>query len=272
MQIVEALEKGDRPWSAGWTDDSGPKSLPRRWSGESYQGVNVVILWMAAIENGFASSRWFTYRQAKNLGGFVRRGEKSTRVVYYTTRTRTDDDGEEVERRIMKNFRVFNADQIDDLPAEYRDAEGESFESVDSSDVDKMISRVGASISERKGERDAYYLVSADRIVVPHRESFSPEERFYSVLLHELIHWTGSQSRLGRISRNDSDRDYAYEELVAEVGACFACARLGLTPDIENSAAYIGDWMARLKSDSRLIFKAAAAAQQAADYLLERMA
>jgi len=271
LKILSALEDGHCPWNPGWDSPSRPISLPRRWTGESYQGVNVLILWMAAAKNGFSSSRWFTYRQAQKIGAQVRKGEQSTRVLYFANKTRTTDDGEEVERRILRNFCVFNADQINDLPAEYTEESTCRFGFVKSDQMNRLIKRTGATITERRTAKDAYYMVGADRIVMPHRDSFSPIERFYAVLMHELIHWTGAQGRLARLHRDDTVEDYAFEELVAEIGSCFACASIGLTPDIKNSAKYIGDWAKRLSGDHRLIFKAAGAAQKAADYLISRM-
>ena len=271
LQIIKALEAGRQPWNPEWAENTSPLSLPRRWTGESYQGINVLMLWLAAAEMGFTSSRWFTYRQARKVGGQVRRGERSTRVVYFESRTRLNDDDEEVHHRILKRYSVFNADQIDNLPPEIQSDDSREFAVENSGGIDRMIAQTGANITERQGESDAYYLVSADRVVVPHRDSFDPIEQFYGVLMHELVHWTGNRSRLGRLSRDDTDKDYAFEELVAEIGACFVCSSLGLAPDLRNSAAYIKNWAIRLKADHRMIFRAAGAAQKAADYLLELM-
>lgn len=271
LQIIKALEEGRQPWNPEWTESSAPLSLPRRWTGESYQGINVLMLWLAAAERGFTSSRWFTYRQAKKVGGQVRRGERSTRVVYFETRTRLNDEDEEIHHRILKRYAVFNADQIDNLPPEFQSDDSSGVSTGNRDDIDRMIAQTGANIAERQGESDAYYLVSADRVVVPHRNGFDPVEQFYGVLMHELVHWTGNRNRLGRLSRDDTDKDYAFEELVAEIGACFVCSSLGVAPDLRNSAAYIKNWATRLKADHRMIFRAAGAAQKAADYLLAMM-
>ena len=271
LEIIKALEEGRQPWNPEWTESAAPVSLPRRWTGESYQGINVLMLWLAAAERGFTSSRWFTYRQARKVGGQVRRGERSTRVVYFETRTRLNEEDEEINHRILKRYAVFNADQIDNLPPEYQSDDSSGVPTGNRRDIDGMIAQTGANIIERQGESDAYYLVSADRVVVPHRDSFDPVEQFYGVLMHELVHWTGNRNRLGRLSRDDSDKDYAFEELVAEIGACFVCSSLGIAPDLRNSAAYIKNWAIRLKADHRMIFRAAGAAQKAADYLLAKM-
>lgn len=271
LEIIKALEEGRQPWNPEWTESAAPVSLPRRWTGESYQGINVLMLWLAAAERGFTSSRWFTYRQARKVGGQVRRGERSTRVVYFETRTRLNEEDEEINHRILKRYAVFNADQIDNLPPEFQSDDSSGVPTGNRRDIDGMIAQTGANIIERQGESDAYYLVSADRVVVPHRDSFDPVEQFYGVLMHELVHWTGNRNRLGRLSRDDSDKDYAFEELVAEIGACFVCSSLGIAPDLRNSAAYIKNWAIRLKADHRMIFRAAGAAQKAADYLLAKM-
>lgn len=271
LQIITALEEGRQPWNPDWTESAAPLSLPRRWTGESYQGINVLMLWLAAAERGFSSSRWFTYRQARKVGGQVRKGERSTRVVYFESRTRLNEEEEEIHHRILKRYAVFNADQIDNLPPEFQSDESGSVSTGNRGDIDRMVAQTGANITERQGESDAYYLVSADRVVVPHRDSFDPVEQFYGVLMHELVHWTGNRNRLGRLSRDDTDKDYAFEELVAEIGACFVCSSLGIAPDLRNSAAYIKNWAIRLKADHRMIFRAAGAAQKAADYLLAKM-
>ena len=272
LKIIKALEQGRQPWNPEWTNDMTPASLPRRWTGESYQGINVLMLWLAAAERGFASSRWLTYRQAKKIGGQVRRGERSTRVVYFESRARSDDqDEDDTGHCILKRYAVFNADQIDNLPPEFHRDDTPRIRTEGLDGIDRMIAHTGACITEKKGNSDAYYLVSADRIVVPHRDSFEPVERFYGVLMHELMHWTGNKTRLNRLSHDDSEKDYAFEELVAEIGSCFVCSSLGIAPDLGNSVTYIKNWALRLEADHRMIFRAAGAAQKAADFLLKCM-
>jgi antirestriction protein ArdC len=275
-QIVADLEQGVRPWLKPWNADhmDGRITRPLRHNGIPYQGVNVLTLWMAACAKDYAAPIWMTFKQAIDLGGAVRKGEKSSLVVYANsiTRSETDPDtGEEQARDIhyMKGYSVFNTAQIDGLPAQYyakpeplaprfhRIAHAEAFFAATRADI-------------RHGGNRAYYAPSLDTIQMPPFESFRDPESYYATLAHEGTHWSGHGSRLSRSfgSKRWGDDGYAVEELVAELGAAFLCADLGLAAaPRDDHASYIDHWLRVLKQDSRAIFAAASHAQRAADFL-----
>ena len=274
-KIVASLEQGVRPWMKPWSVESTAAriSRPLRHSGEPYSGINILMLWSAAIEQGFTSSRWMTFRQAIALNAHVRKGEKGSLVVYANTFTKTEADaeGQEIDREIpfLKGYTVFNVEQIDDLPEHYYNKPEPKFTVIQSiAHADTFFGATGADIRYR-GCR-AYYTEEADYIQMPSIESFRNVESFYATLAHESIHRTKHPSRLNRdLGRKAwGDEGYAREELVAELGAAFLCADLEITPEIQDDhASYIATWLDVLKNDRRAIFQAAAHAQPAVDYL-----
>jgi antirestriction protein ArdC len=272
-KIVADLENGVRSWNQPWASRGGGEvTIPVRHNGVAYRGVNVLLLWIEAIRKGFNSPKWMTYNQAHLLGGQVRKGERGSMVVF--TRplevTQTDEAGAEVEKniRLLRRYIVFNAEQIDELPAAYQ-PQPEPPRTLDAriETADSFVNATGAVV-HHGGDR-AFYAPSRDIVQMPPFERFTGKEAYYGTLLHELTHWTGHESRLKReFGKMFGDKVYADEELVAELGAAFLCASLGITPEIrEDHAAYIGNWLAILKEDNRAIFRAAAHAQRAADFL-----
>jgi antirestriction protein ArdC len=274
-QIVAELEAGVRPWVQPWdaAHAAGPVSRPLRFNAVPYRGINVVLLWLAAMRRHFACPLWMTYKQASELGGQVRRSEKGSLVVYADTFTRREagDDGQEqeVEVPFLKSYTVFNAEQIDGLPARYYALAEQPSHPVERVEgAERFFGHTGAEI--RHGGGMAYYAPAADFVQMPALESFRDAEGYYAVLAHELTHWTRHPSRLAREFGRQrwGDEGYAMEELVAEIGAAFLCADLGLTPEIrEDHAAYIASWLKVLKNDKRAVFTAAGHAQRAADFL-----
>ena len=275
-QIVTALEQGIKPWTQPWNaaHAAGPVSRPLRHNGQPYSGINVLTLWASSMERHFAAPIWMTFKQARELGGHVRKGEKGSPVVYANTLTRTEVDestGEETDQTIpfMKGYTVFNIEQIEGLPAHYyAPAETQLNPDQRVAAADAFFADTGADI--RHGGSGAYYCPPEDFIQMPVFESFRDAESYYATLAHECTHWTRHKSRLDRDFGREKfgDAGYAREELVAELGAAFLCADLGLTlEDREDHAAYIGSWLKVLKDDKRAIFAAAAHAQRAADYL-----
>jgi antirestriction protein ArdC len=203
-----------------------------------------------------------TYRQAKELGGQVRKGERGELVVYANTLTRTETDpetGEDALQTIpfMKGYSVFNAEQIDGLPAHYYQLAQPVLDPVQRIDhAEKFFSATGADI--RHGGNQAHYTAGADYIQMPPFEAFRDAESYYATLSHETTH--------GR--KRFDDEGYAAEELVAEPGSAFLSADLSLTPEVrDDHTAYIASWLKVLKGDKRAIFTAAAHAQRAVDFL-----
>jgi antirestriction protein ArdC len=274
-EIVEELEKGVRPWHRPWSAShmEGRVSLPLRHNGIPYRGVNVINLWMTAAARGYAAPVWMTFKQAIDLGGDVRKGEKGSLTVYadsITRRERDDATGEEAAQKIhfLKGYTVFNADQIEGLPQHYYAQPAPQREPLPRiAHAELYFKATGAQV--RHGGDRAYYARGSDYIQMPPFEAFRDPESYYAILAHESTHWTGHEARLGRIfGKRFGDSQYAKEELVAELGAAFLCAGLELTPEIrEDHASYLDHWLTILKADKRAIFAAAADAQRAADFL-----
>jgi antirestriction protein ArdC len=274
-RIISDLEKGVRtwlkPWNAGHT--AGKITRPLRHNGIPYQGMNILLLWGEALEKGYSAPIWITFKQAQELGGHLRKGEHGSLVVYANkvTRTETDDKGEEVERQIpfMKGYTVFNVEQIEGLPAHYYGKPENPLPLAERLDhAERFIANTGITVQH--GGNSAYYAPVKDLVQMPPFEAFKDRESYYATILHELIHATSHKSRLDRSfnAKRFGDNGYAREELVAELGAAFLSADLGITPEIrEDHAAYLAHWLKALKEDSRAIFSAAAHAQRAADFL-----
>eukprot|EP01037_Dinobryon_pediforme_P014018 gene14018-14136_t len=275
-QIVSALEKGVRPWHQPWNVEhsAGRITRPLRGNGIPYQGINVLMLWSAAIEKGYAAPIWMTFKQAIELKACVRKGEQGSLVVYADKIIRTERDaktGEEAEHAIpfMKGYTVFNVEQIDGLPEHYYgkpEARTESVQRI--AHAEAFFAATGASIVH--GGSRACYIPSTDNIHMPCIDFFCDAESYYATLAHETTHWTRHESRLNRDfgRKRFGDEGYAMEELVAELGAAFLSADLELTPEVrDDHAAYIASWIKVLQNDKRAIFTAASHAQHAADFL-----
>ena len=271
--IVATLEAGTRPWMKPWskTSDGTGSSLPLRANGTPYRGINVLLLWGAAADAGYTASTWMTYKQAAERGGQVRKGERGSMVVFASSfaKTETNDNGQDEEREIpfLKAYTVFNVAQIEGL----KTAEVAPLPAVEKPQLietaEAFIAGTGAVI--RHGGNRAFYAPGSDHIQLPPVQAFRDVESYTATKAHELIHWTGHASRTAReFGKRFGDQAYAVEELVAELGAAFLCADLGVTPEIrEDHAAYLAHWLQVLKADKRAIFTAASQAQKAADFL-----
>ena len=269
--LVASIENnpGDpiMPWHRG-----GASEVPRNInSGQEYQGVNILNLWVMGQLAGYSSNMWGTYKQWRETGAHVRKGEKASVVIFYKQITKEAEDGEDETYRVLKWFSVFNATQVEGWePPELPPAD--PFDQIEA--VEWAVSATGAKI--REGGERAFYTPATDVVQMPDRARFfdtptgTREENFYAVLWHELTHWTGHPTRCDRDLRNRFGSEaYAMEELVAELGAAFCCARLGISPSPrEDHAQYLANWLKVLKSDKKAIFTAAAKAQAAVDYLL----
>lgn len=277
-RIVAALEVGVRPWVQPWNAGNleGRITRPLRHNGEPYSGINVLLLWSETVSRGFRSPTWMTFRQAAELGAHVRKGETGSTVVYANRvkKTETAENGDEVERDIpfLKAYTVFNVEQIDGLPETHAvPSEDNTLRPVDRiAHADAFFAATGAVI--RHGGDKAFYAPAADYIQMPPIETFRDVESYYATLAHEEIHWVGAPHRLNRdLSRYAKDRsERAREELIAELGAVFLCADLGIVPEMEprpDHASYIASWLEVLKNEKRFIFAAAAHAQRAVAYL-----
>lgn len=276
-RILAELDQGVRPWLKPWSSDAlaGRVTRPLRATGEPYRGINVILLWMEAVASGYASPTWMTYRQAQSLGAQVRKGEKGAPVVYYgsTTTTKPDEQtGEDREDgfRFLKSYTVFNIEQIEGLPDRFTpapiEAPAPAFDRIEQAEA--FFSGIPAEV--RHGGNRAFYSVTDDRIQLPPFEAFHDAEGYYATRGHETIHWTRHETRLDRSfgRKTWGDEGYAREELVAELGAAFLAADLGLAIEPRpDHAAYIGSWIQVLQNDKRAITQAAAHAERAVAYL-----
>lgn len=276
-RIVAELEKGVRPWVQPWSSANmtGRITRPLRHNGEPYTGMNVLLLWSEGLARSFTAPVWMTFRQANELGAHVRKGESGSTVIYASrfTRTETDAQGDEVEKDIpfLKAYRVFNVEQIEDLPEHYYHRPPPVSDPVERLEhADRFFANTGAVI--RHGGSQAYYAPSLDIIQMPRFETFRDAASYVAVLSHECVHWTADSRRVGRdLSRYARDRsERAREELVAEIGSALLCADLGIVPELEprpDHAAYLASWLKVISDDKRAIFQAAAHAQRAVAYL-----
>ena len=279
-RIIAELEGGRFPWAQPWSaalaSGGAGCALPRNaLTARPYSGINVLILWGAVIEHRWPSQSWLTFRQAQEAGGRVRKGEHGVTIVYAdrftpdAERQRASRDGDAAKSvPFLKRFTVFNVAQCDGLrpglatdPAPLPECEIVPV-------AEEVIQASGVTF--RIGGDKAFYAPDPDTVVVPPQPAFFVPVNYYRTCLHELIHATGHPKRLVRDLKNAfGSKDYAREELVAEMGSAFLCAALGIVPTVRH-ADYIGAWLEVLRDDSRAIFRAASAASKAADWLLAR--
>ncbi len=290
-RIISELEAGRLPWVQPWGRvDGAAAGLPRNaLTGRTYSGINVLILWGAVIEHRYPSQGWLTFRQALGAGGTVRKGEHGTTVVYADRFVPDAEKARAVEtggdaRTIpfLKRFTVFNAAQCDGLPEGFATDPAPLPEREIVPVAESVIAASGVAF--RIGGDRAFYVPSLDFVQVPPQPAFFDQINYYRTALHELTHATGHPSRLDRKLLNAfGNKDYAREELVAELGSAFLCASLGIEPTVRH-ADYLASWLEVLRDDlsddagvrgtgaprGRAIFRAASAASRAADWLLSR--
>ena len=277
-RIVSALETAGEfqlPWIKS---QGGSFARPVNIASKNpYNGVNIVSLWVSAQANEFPSNVWGTYRQWQQSGAQVRKGEKSSLVVFYKT-IEIESDGAgtnetEAAERMFARARVFNAAQVEGFEVPEKDIPEEPvFDPIARAEAFAVSTK---AVIREMGDQ-AYFIPSDDIIQMPERRRFTgtatttPAEAFYSTLCHELVHWSGVKTRLDRdMSGRFGSEAYAVEELVAELGAAFLCGDLGITPEPRTDhACYLKNWLSVLKSDKKAIFTAASKASQAANWLL----
>lgn len=275
-QLIAALESGTVPWSRPWRT-AGP--VRNAVSDKPYRGINAVLLGYATLAAGYTDSRWLTYRQARSLGGHVRRGEKGRRIVFWRMidakggDDHEDSDGERKRKiPLARTYVVFNVEQCEDLellkPLQLDDSTIAADEQCEAIVAGYLA---GGPTLEHRGER-ASYNPRTDTVRMPPRQRFESSAAYYSVLFHELTHSTGHRSRLDRGLCTDFGSDsYSREELTAEIGAAMLCGAAGIDSEttVQRSVAYLRSWIDALRGDKRLAVTAAARAQKAVDFILD---
>ena len=267
-QIIALIEQGGLKFASNFV-----KQIPFNAStGQSYRGINILILAHAQFSNGFKSNSWLTFNQARALGGNVRKGSKGVRCAKLVSIDSkepqiTGDNKEAKKIQVMNGFVLFNTCQIDNLPESITtqsDSIGDN-ESIES--AENILLNSGAVIEYGFSP---VYSPSMDKIGLPNRDAFTSPAEFYSTAMHELTHWTGHKNRLNRdFTGRFGSQSYAFEELVAELGSAFLNANIGLTGEtIQNNAAYIDNWLTVLRKDKNAIFTAASKASEATDFIL----
>lgn len=274
--VLEQLEKGVVPWVRPWRGAGNGEllGLPHNAvTGNSYSGVNIILLWIA--NKDYPRQAWLTYKQAQSLGGNVRKGEKGAQIVYADSFISAQEKQDTIEKGrkpraifYLKAYTVFNTAQCEGLPERFNPTDTDKPLTVEGriEAAENVIKNTGADFCV--GSDKAFYEPLRDRICVPHISAFDVPINYYRTAFHELGHWTGHESRLDRkFGKTFGSVDYAKEELVAEMCAAFTCASLSIQPTVRH-ADYIGSWITVLQNDNKAVVRAASAASKAYDYIL----
>lgn len=269
--LIELLEQGTVPWRKPWNAGEPCQNLTSR---RPYRGINPFVLNCQPFRSPF----WISFRQAKSLGAHVRKGSKGTRIWFWKFWDKKNAEGELERIPVLRRYTIFNVEQCEGLAGKVPsldDPERQPFSPIER--AERIVSGMPRRPAIQHGGRQAFYQSAADAITMPDRELFAAEPEYYSTLFHELTHATGHASRLGRKGIEGASPfgspAYSREELIAEMGAAFLCGESRIaTATLENSAAYLRNWIAKLRGDASLAVKAAGAAQRAADFILDRQA
>jgi antirestriction protein ArdC len=266
-RIISELEKGAIPWIKPWrVDSTADKNFI---SDKPYQGINRLILGLSSMTAGYDVPIWASYDQWLSKGAQVRKGEKGTHIVFYkqVKTEKVNDSGENVEGgySVLKSYVVFNVHQTDfDIKPIIKPIDDKPFNPIPA--CENTILNTGAAIQH--GGDSAFYHRELDKINLPNKTAFNSEVDYYATAFHELTHWSGAKHRLDRTKgKRFGDPAYAFEELVAEIGAAYLCADHKIQGELRH-AGYIESWLKACRDDNKAIFNAAALAQKAADFII----
>jgi len=275
-KLIELIEDGVKPWEKPWHSTGYGNAI----TGHQYRGMNPLLAAIDCLVNGYKSPLFMGFAQAQAHGWKIRKGCKATWIVWGGTACKetTDEQTGETVKRFYRSFKwlnVYNLDCIDDTETDLKKSDVIKFEKLGGGNVEPRITDAEALITAQRadvqfgGDR-ACYSSALDKIQMPKYEDFTAAEPYYATFIHELIHRTGHPSRLDRkLGNKFGSQAYAFEELIAELGAAFVCNELGMSGELENHASYLDDWLKVLKSDKKAFMDAASSAQKAANLLLE---
>lgn len=259
-RILDSLKQNVVPWRTPWKT-SAPKNYISK---KPYRGINVFLL----SASRYTSPWWMSYRQAASKGGQVRKGEKSTPIIFWKV---TDDPKDPTKKSfILRYYSAFNATQVDglEIPPEL---EVTPFTPIQR--AEQIVAGYKDAPPITHGGNSASYSPQLDTISMPAQESFESPEAYYATLFHEMTHSTGAEKRLSREGITNFDKfgshKYSLEELVAEMGSSFLCGEAGiLDTTFDNSTSYIQHWIGKLQSNPKWVVQAGGQAAKAADFII----
>lgn len=258
-KIMEKLKEGTIPWRKPWTG-----GVAKSWNTQKpYRGINTMLL---------MPGEYITFKQIKKAGGKIKKGTKSEIVVFWKWLEKETDEGENEKIPMLRYYRVFNINDCEGIKS--RDKNAETFDHDPIEEAEQVISNYPNGPNVQWRDLQAYYRPSMDIVNMPPLKHFYEVNKYYSTFFHELVHSTGHKKRLNRSTMTQpaafGTETYSKEELVAEMGAAMLCGHTGIdNSTLDQSAAYVDNWLHALKGDSRLVVQAAAQAQKAADHILD---
>lgn len=266
-KVIEGLKNNPGQWIKSWSTQDRPSNL---FTGNEYNGSN--WLWLSMVrghKNAGDSNKWLTYNQARQLTGLdqpIKKGSSGQPIILYKPLKINEQKGNEIKEkmiRLMRVFTVFNRDHVVGLPKE----------EIENKEEENKLEEVEGVVREHKiditnGFDNACFIPSQDKIHMPTISDFRSTQDYYATLLHEVTHWTGHEKRLDRkLSTSFGTKDYAFEELVAELGSAMLCNKFNIEGKLQHTE-YIANWLKALEGDENFILKASAKSQKAFDYLL----
>lgn len=273
-QIISLLEQGIVPWQRPWAEAGVPANL---LSKRQYRGINLWLLLSLNYEQNY----FLTWDQIKSMGGSVKKGETGHIVVFWKPAQKKAEEDKETKQKqvpMLRYYKVFNIAQCRDIPENLiPKSDVAAIDREPILECEAIINSMANSPTIVHKEQKAYYRIDTDIINMPKKKSFKSLESYYSTLFHELVHSTGAEKRLGRKTLTDmvpfGSESYAMEELIAEMGSAYLCRFSGVLPnEINNTVAYLDNWLGVFKKDKRFIISASGQAQKAVDLILGRQA
>ncbi len=273
-KIILGLQKGNIPWRKPWKGGGHPVNFVSK---KQYRGINALLLWLDMQASGYTAPYYMTFKQVNSKGGKVKKGAQSQLIIYWNWIIKEtgelDAKGQPVKRKfpLLKYYRVFNIEQTEGIEYASKAETLTAFQKIEK--CENIVTGYTARPTIKHGQARAFYSPAEDYINMPKPELFTGEPEYYSTLFHELVHSTGHKERLNRPEVVESDgfggADYSREELTAEIGTAFICTLAGIdNVTLENSQAYINNWIKALQNDEKMIVFASARAQKAVDYML----